>query len=94
MAVAVIAVKLAMGDHPSHFVLLAAEVIVGVITYVAVLFVVDRPLFEDEVRVAALAVPGGERVAGRMHISVNNRRRPRAASLPVDMPPGDRPEQV
>jgi len=94
MAVAVIAVKVAMGDHPSHFILLAAEVVVGVITYIGVLSLVDRPLLEDEVRVAALAVPGGERVARRMHISVANRRRPRPSRLPIEMPPGDEPKQV
>jgi hypothetical protein len=92
--VAVIAVKFAMGSQPSHFVLLAAEVVVGLITYIAVLFLVDRPLLEDEVRVAALAVPGGERVASRMNISVATRRRPRGARRPMDMPPGDEPEQV
>jgi hypothetical protein len=82
-----------MGTHPSHLALLVAEVVVGVISYAIALYAVDRPLVEDVFRVAALAVPGGERIARRMHVPLAHSRLS-ASRLPIDIPAGDEPEQA
>jgi PST family polysaccharide transporter len=92
MAVAVIAVKVAMGDHARHLELLIVEVAVGVITFSIALFIVDRPLVKDAIAIFSLAVPGGERIARRLGTRVPRRRR--AVRVPLDPPSTDAPEEA
>lgn len=84
MAVAVLAVKFALVGqiHPS--VLLAIEVLTGVLVYTVALLVFERDLLREVVTVALQALPGGERVARLAHIPIaqgrERRRRQMAAS--------------
>jgi len=85
MAVAVVGVKLVMPAEVHALILLSVEVAVGIVTYFAAMFVVDRPLLRDVTTIGLQAVPGGRRVAARFHIDLpksdrTDRRRKRRQS--------------
>jgi PST family polysaccharide transporter len=63
MAAAVVAVKFALLGHVPPWLLLLAEVAVGMVTFLAALLVVDPPLVREVTVVALQAMPGGGRVA-------------------------------
>ncbi len=58
LAVSVIAVKLALADTVPLAVLLAAEAVAGGIAFAVVLWLVDRRLLEEVIRLAAASLPG------------------------------------
>ena len=93
MALAVIAVKLALGESVHNFVLLAAEVLVGMVVFAGALFLIERPLFLDVASIAAQAIPGGERIAALLRIQVH--RPPPVHVSPVTNPPvSEEPEEA
>ena len=85
MAAAVLAVRFALVGHVQAWVLLAIEVIVGVVVYRAALFIFERALFREVAHRCAQAMPGGDRVARLLGIqspmrAPRRRRRDRAGS--------------
>ena len=76
MAIAVIGVKLVLGDGVHHIVLLAAEVTVGVMTFGVALFFIDRPLLKDVISIGTQAVPGTAPIARRFGIQPHKHRTP------------------
>jgi O-antigen/teichoic acid export membrane protein len=68
MAVAVIGVKVIIGDQVTPVVLLAIEVAAGVIVYLFALVVLERALVRELVGFGIQVVPGSERIAARLGI--------------------------
>jgi PST family polysaccharide transporter len=82
MVIAVIGVKLTLGDIVSDGALLVMEVGVGLVTYLAAIVVFERALVRELVGLGLQVIPGAERVASRLGI--------RAHLPPVTTPlPGD-----
>jgi len=77
MAVAVLAVKLALVGHLHPSLLLAAEVIVGLVVYAAALFVFERDLMREVLTIALQAVPAGERISRLLHLPTGQGRQRR-----------------
>jgi O-antigen/teichoic acid export membrane protein len=75
MAGAVFAVKFTLLGHIHPSILLAVEVLVGMVVYAAALLIFERALFREVVVVALQALPGGDRIGRLMHIPVAGRRR-------------------
>ena len=50
--------------------LLAAETITGVVTFLLAIIVIDRPLLNEVVTLIAQSVPGGERLARRFGVKI------------------------
>ena len=74
MAGAVLGVKFVLAGHVHPVILLTCEVVVGVVVYSALLLVFERALFRDVVTVALQALPGGDRLARRLGIKVDNKQ--------------------
>ncbi|HYI21844.1 MAG TPA: lipopolysaccharide biosynthesis protein [Candidatus Limnocylindrales bacterium] len=70
MSTAVVAVKLVLTGNVSTFVLLAAETITGVVTFLLAIIVIDRALLNEVVTLIAQSVPGGERLARRFGVNI------------------------
>jgi PST family polysaccharide transporter len=77
MVIAVVGVKVVLSSHVHTAVLLLIEVAVGVATFLAALFFLDRPLLKDVTSVALQALPGGARVARRIHVELPEGERER-----------------
>jgi PST family polysaccharide transporter len=74
MAAAVFAVKIALaGQLNSRALLLAVEVVVGIVVYVVALWIVERALFREVLTVALQALPGGERVAPLLRVQITTK---------------------
>jgi PST family polysaccharide transporter len=71
MAVAVIGVKLVLGDVLAPAGLLVVEVLVGAVVYLIALSIFERALVRELVGLGIQVVPGGERIARRMGIKVH-----------------------
>ena len=74
MAGAVLAVKFVLAGHVHPAILLALEVAVGVVVYSALLLILERDLFREVITVALQAVPGGDRIARRLGIKVDDKQ--------------------
>ena len=68
MAVAVVGVKLIIGDSMAPSALLIIEVAVGVIVYAVALVIFERALVRELVGLGIQVVPGSERLAARLGI--------------------------
>jgi len=68
MAAAVLLVKLVLLGQVHPALLLLAEVVVGLVVFAVALLLVERALVAEIVGVAAQAVPGGARIARRLHL--------------------------
>ena len=66
MAAAVLAVKWLLLPRVDYVVLLAAEVTVGAVVFLAAAWVLERELVGEVVNIAAQALPGGERARRRL----------------------------
>ncbi len=73
MAVAVLLVKFALLGHIHAAGLLAVEVPVGLVVFMAALLVFERQLFVEVATVALQALPGGGRIGRKLHIPVEAR---------------------
>jgi len=70
MAATVIAVKFALLGRVSPSFLLLAEFATGVITFIAALMVIDRPLVREVVTVGLQALPGGGKIARVLRVNL------------------------
>ena len=71
MAVAVVGVKLILGDSVSQLVLLIVEIAVGVIVYLFALVILERALVRELVGFGMQVIPGSGRIATRLGIRVH-----------------------
>lgn len=73
MALAMLGVKFLLADRFDVGVILAAEVVTGLVVYAVTLLLFERQLFKDMLTVAAQAIPGGKRLARAAHLPVESR---------------------
>ena len=66
MALAVIGVRLLLGEQLAVLPLLLLSVVTGAVVYTAAIVVMDRPLLGDVLHVASQALPGGEGARRRL----------------------------
>lgn len=80
MVVVVVAIKLLLGGQVHNLVLLILEVGAGVVAFGLSLWALDRPLLRDFIVLGLEVVPGGESVAARLGLRLDQR----GARRPVD----------
>lgn len=68
MAAGVLLVKFALIGHVNEALLLIAEIVAGLVVFGLALVVAEQALVEEVVSVAADALPGGVRIAGKLHL--------------------------
>ena len=96
MAAAVIVAKIGLGPALQAGPLLAAEVMAGVVSYTVALWLIDRAVFKEALGFVLSALPGGGRLARRLHLSLpgsegrgGRRGQPDAAAEPSVDPLAD-----
>ncbi len=74
MALVVLGVRSALIGHIHPSVLLVIDVLLGIVTYTALIWLLERALLREVVTVALQAIPGGDRLAAILGIKIDGRR--------------------
>lgn len=89
MAVAVLGAKFALVGHVHVVILLAAEVVVGVLVFGLGLWLVERSLLKELFAVGLQVVPGGERFAARAGVKLAKSPAAPTEAQAIEPPVGD-----